>query len=245
MIDRHTLAWLGIVGVLLDLLGGLYLAYDLLGGRRGPLRALARAATYGIVFGACYTAGLFLPFGPVAGIGLGLLLGLEYGLRPGEHRVSLLFAVLRGGVFGVAGTLLHGPRFGLALGMGGAIGLVAVYHLLRFSVARDYSLEDVRRFRVEVATAQAVRAGVVAVAAALAGLVAGVGVVPAIAFAARLLVVSWATGTLVGSATPSVERWADRLPARQLGMVGALLIFLGLVIESVQFWVVIFDVAVR
>jgi hypothetical protein len=35
MIDKHTLAVVSIVGSSLDLLGALYLAYDLLGGERG------------------------------------------------------------------------------------------------------------------------------------------------------------------------------------------------------------------
>ena len=38
MIDKHTLALVSIVGSSLDVLGALYLAYDLLGGEHGPLR---------------------------------------------------------------------------------------------------------------------------------------------------------------------------------------------------------------
>ena len=50
-IDRHTLALISIVGSSLDVLGALYLAYDLLGGEHGPLRTLTRAITYGALFG--------------------------------------------------------------------------------------------------------------------------------------------------------------------------------------------------
>jgi len=38
MIDKHTIALISIIGCSLDLLGTLYLAYDLLGGEHGPLR---------------------------------------------------------------------------------------------------------------------------------------------------------------------------------------------------------------
>ncbi|MBJ7602740.1 MAG: hypothetical protein JF888_06040 [Candidatus Dormibacteraeota bacterium] len=134
MIGRYLLAWLGVLGVAFDLMGGLYLAYDLLGGPRGPLRTIMRAATYAVVFGAFYAAGLFAPFGPIAGAGLGILLGIEFGLRRGEA-VSLLFAVARGAVFGVAGWALNGARFGLLLGVCTAVGLLIAYRL-RFSVAR-------------------------------------------------------------------------------------------------------------
>jgi hypothetical protein len=43
-IDKHTLALISIVGSFLDVLGALYLAYDLLGGEHGPLRTLTRGA---------------------------------------------------------------------------------------------------------------------------------------------------------------------------------------------------------
>jgi len=44
--DHHTLAAISIGGSSLDVLGSLYLAYDLLGGQHGPLRLLTRAVTY-------------------------------------------------------------------------------------------------------------------------------------------------------------------------------------------------------
>jgi len=44
-IDRHTIALLSIIGTSLDVLGALYLAYDLLGGEHGPLRTLTRVVT--------------------------------------------------------------------------------------------------------------------------------------------------------------------------------------------------------
>ena len=47
--DHHTVAAISITGTSLDVLGSLYLAYDLLGGQHGPLRLLTRAVTYSIV----------------------------------------------------------------------------------------------------------------------------------------------------------------------------------------------------
>ena len=63
-IDRHTLALISIVGSSLDVLGALYLAYDLLGGEHGPLRTLTRGVTYGVLFGTGYG----LALGPVFGL---------------------------------------------------------------------------------------------------------------------------------------------------------------------------------
>jgi hypothetical protein len=53
-LDKHTLALISIIGSSLDVLGALYLAYDLLGGEHGPLRTLTRIVTYGALFGTGY-----------------------------------------------------------------------------------------------------------------------------------------------------------------------------------------------
>jgi len=55
--DHHTVAAISITGTCLDVLGSLYLAYDLLGGQHGPLRLLTRAVTYALVFGIGYGLG--------------------------------------------------------------------------------------------------------------------------------------------------------------------------------------------
>src|SRR5580700_8209863 len=71
-IDKHTLALISIIGSSLDVLGALYLAYDLLGGEHGPLRTLTRAITYGALFGAGYG----LTLGPVVGLATGVANGV-------------------------------------------------------------------------------------------------------------------------------------------------------------------------
>ncbi len=50
---RHDLIpVLSLTGVILDALGGLYLAYDLLGGKHGPLRTITKSVSYGVMFGS-------------------------------------------------------------------------------------------------------------------------------------------------------------------------------------------------
>ncbi len=66
--DHHAVAAISLAGICLDVLGGLYLAYDLLGGRKSaPLRLLTRMVTYSIVFGIGYALGLGLFFGIASG----------------------------------------------------------------------------------------------------------------------------------------------------------------------------------
>src|SRR6201987_6364524 len=104
--DHHTVAVVSITGTCLDVLGSLYLAYDLLGGHHGPLRVLTRAVTYSIVFGVGYGIGLGLFFGSAAGVTTGITLSIEFNRAArGLDHYSLfwgaLFSAPRGFRFGV------------------------------------------------------------------------------------------------------------------------------------------------
>jgi|SRR5215469_9610556 len=76
--NHHTVSAVSIIGTCLDVLGSLYLAYDLLGGQHGPLRLLTRAITYSVVFGIGYGIGLGLLFGIASGIATGITLSIEF-----------------------------------------------------------------------------------------------------------------------------------------------------------------------
>ena len=76
--DHHAVAAVSITGTCLDVLGTLYLAYDLLGGQHGPLRGLTRAVTYSIIFGIGWGLGLGLFFGLATGAATGVTLAIEF-----------------------------------------------------------------------------------------------------------------------------------------------------------------------
>src|SRR5690348_12488459 len=103
--DHHTVAAISITGTCLDVLGSLYLAYDLLGGQHGPLRLLTRAVTYSIVFGVGYGLGLGLVFGLAAGMTTGVTLAIELnraarGLDYYSLPLEGVFSAIRGFGFG-------------------------------------------------------------------------------------------------------------------------------------------------
>src|SRR3979411_2298397 len=104
--DHHPVAAVSIAGTCLDVLGSLYLAYDLLGGQHGPLRLLTRIVTYSVVFGIGYGLGLGLFFGVTSGVATGITIAIELH-RTGSKRdhYSLpweaLFSAIRGIGFGV------------------------------------------------------------------------------------------------------------------------------------------------
>src|SRR5712671_6224852 len=103
--DHHTIAAVSITGTCLDLVGSLYLAYDLLGGQHGPLRLLTRAVTYSIVFGIGYGLGLGLFFGIASGAATGITVAIELQRTArGQDHYPLyweaVFSAIRGAAFG-------------------------------------------------------------------------------------------------------------------------------------------------
>ncbi len=249
VINHHLLAWVSIVAVVLDMLGGLYLAYDLLGGEHGPLRTVTRAVTYGTYFAVIYGCCFGPAFGLVAGVGLGSLLGLEFAGLTGRHATStravpgsvLLFGLLRGAVLGVAAALAFGARYGLMFGPLSALGIVTAYRL-RFSPAADYETGVRPRFRWHVVEASAARGLAIGLAAIVAGVLTqgNRGILRGVAIGIAVTL----AGMILSTLSPFVEWWADHLPARRLGAFGAMLL-IGLGLSSLQYWVNVFDIPIR
>src|SRR6201987_3752139 len=117
--DHHTVAAVSITGTSLDVLGSLYLAYDLLGGQHGPLRLLTRIVTYSVVFGIGYGLGLGLFFGVASGTATGITLAIELNRAArGLEHYSLpwegVFAAIRGFAFGAGLSRMLGFGFAAA-----------------------------------------------------------------------------------------------------------------------------------
>src|SRR6202165_3850028 len=113
MIDRHTLAIISIVGSSLNVVGSLYLAYDLLGGEHGPLRTLTRLVTYGTLFGTGYGLVLGPVFGLASGLAHGITLAWEFS-RASRHQpkpgfgLDTAMSAIRGCGFGLGASYLYG-----------------------------------------------------------------------------------------------------------------------------------------
>src|SRR5438105_1115012 len=119
--DHHWVAAVSLVGISLDVLGGLYLAYDLLGGQHGPLRLLTRMVTYSIVFGIGYGIGLGFFFGLACGAASGITVALELHRIAGKHdhyrlRWEAVFSAIRGVAFGAGLYRTLGLAFAVAFG---------------------------------------------------------------------------------------------------------------------------------
>ena len=83
----RSIALLSLGGVVvLDALGGLYLAYDLLGSKRGPLRRLTRLLTNSAIFGLGYGITLGLAYGAAGALVSGPL--VDYELRRRARQIE-------------------------------------------------------------------------------------------------------------------------------------------------------------
>jgi len=246
--DSHTLALISLIGNTLDVLGAMYLAYDLLGGEHGPLRTLTRGVTYGILFGGGYGFALGPVFGIVAGLAHGITLAWEYS-RASEGRLKSGFwfesamSAIRGAGFALGTAYLYGGRFGITFGVLSTVGQAIAYRL-GIRPAADYQpathprITKLQFFAALNRTAGYTIAGYLSVLAAHQHVNAlGVGVRDGLAIG---LVTA-----LAGACTPFVEWTADHVPEKRMGVFGVGSILIGFALQSVQYWLVLLDVNVR
>lgn len=245
--DHHAVAAVSITGTCLDLLGTLYLAYDLLGGQHGPLRLLTRAVTYSIVFGIGYGLGLGLWFGLVAGIASGVTVSIEFNRAArGLNHYSLpweaLFAAIRGLAFTAGLYPMFGFEFAIAFGIIITLGQVVAYSR-GMRPATDYVVSR----RAHLTRRRFVGTIVRTIGYIITALICGVLVHRpdhAWSFAIRVgLVTGLATGIGI-TLNPFIEYYADNLPERRLGAFGIALIFCGFAMQSFQYWLALLDVRV-
>jgi hypothetical protein len=244
-LDHRTLAAIALSGTALNLLGGLYLTYDLFGGKHGPLRTLTRAVTYGVLFFLGYVVLLPVSFSILAALGTGTTLAIEFA-RAGRgtratRSAEALASVARSAAYGLGSAWLFGWRFGVTFGVLTALGQIAAYRM---------GFTPAMITRGQLAWSKHIL-GVVnrMIGYALAGLISAWLTHShdrtELLFSVGMGVALGAVSAALGFVVPIIEDWADRLPIRRLGIFGTFLIFLGFVVESVEHWVVLFDVPIK
>jgi len=236
VLDQRIILAVSLAGVALDALGGLYLAYDLFGSRYGLLRTLTRSVTYSFLCAACFWPLLGFWFGAFGVVVLGPLLALEHA-RHGKHGVetrgeALFFQTMRAVALGFAGWLTIDLRFGSSFGLVSGLALAALYGL-GLSPAHTYRKSRSPQLGARVILSAVARGAAIGVA----GLAGG-----AWAHEPNALKLGIEIGLVVGTLNalvltfgPIVEWWADSLSDRWLGGIGAILVVIGFLFQSLQY----------
>ena len=242
--DHHVIAAVSLAGISLDVLGGLYLAYDLLGGQHGPLRLLSRMVTYSVVFGIGYGLGLGLFFGIVSGAATGVTIAIELqrAARRRDHYGlgwEILFSAIRGLAFGAGLYSRVGLQFALAFASQITAGQAIAYWRgmrpgMDYTTSRHPRLTG-RQFRGSLIRT----AGYIATALLCSAMVSHIE--HPWRFAARVGLVTGAVTTVVTVVIPYIEYYADNLPARHLGAFGIWLVLAGFALQSIQYWVALLN----
>lgn len=246
--DHHTVATVSIAGSGLDVLGSLYLAYDLLGGQHGPLRLLTRAVTYSVVFGIGYGLGLGFFFGLTTGAATGVTVAIELSrmARRQDHYPLFwegVFSAIRGVAFGAGLYPYVGFRFAAAFGTLITLGQILAYSRgLRPSV--DYGPSRRPRLSRRQFWAAVVRTvGYITTALICSAFVQHLE--HPWLFALRLGMVTGLVTAAGNALGPFIEYFSENLPARSMGAFGIGLIFVGFALQSFQYWLAVMDVPIR
>lgn len=247
LMDHHTVAAVSLAGICLDVLGGLYLAYDLLGGEHGPLRLLTRMVTYSIVLGIGYGLGLGLLFGAAAGVASGITVAIELRrtARNQDHYPlawEAAFSAIRGLAFSFALYWIVGLRFAATFGVLVTAGQIFAYSRgMRPSL--DYASSRRPRIRRRHLWGAAARTAGYFIAALVCSIVVG-RFYQDWPFAIRVGLVTGFVTAVGMTITPFIEYYADNLPERRLGVFGIWLLLCGFTLQSFQYWVAILDIPV-
>jgi len=236
MVGARLIYLVSLSGVVLDGLGGLYLAYDLFGAERGLLRFLTTCITYGVVFLAGY--GLLLGgwFGLMGLVVSGPALATEHWRhqsgQPEPAWEKIIYAACRACSLGVAGWLSLNLRFGLGFACLGTLLLFGAYQI------SGAAGEQVRIFLRPKLSGRVIFSG------SSRGLALGLAATlsatllkepRAVALGIRVGIVVAVVSALAGTLGPSVEWWAQQLPPRRLGAYGAFLVLIGSILQTLQY----------
>jgi hypothetical protein len=207
--------------------------------------AVSIAGTYSLVFGIGYGLGLGLIFGVFAGVATGITLSIELNRAArGLDHYSLpweaLFSAIRAFAFGAGLYRSLGLEFAVTFAV-----LVTLGQVFAYSRGMRPAMEYIAFRRARLTRRQfwgtVVRTiGYIVTALICSALVRRVD--HAWAFAIRVGLVTGLVTGFGATINPFIEYYADNLPERRLGAFGIGLILCGFTLQSLQYWLALFDV---
>lgn len=244
LIDNYTSAIFSITGMTFDSVGGLYLAYDLLGGERGPLSRLTRCATYSFIAVLFYALTFNIKFGLICGVGMGSIIGWHLHMIASERAPSkfqlVLIALCRMLIIGVGTSMVVSKAAAIILGIAAFFGSLTMTKM-KFSPEHWYEASRKPSFSWRRLSLGLVIGTFFAAAAFLGETISGVSVQPALLIGLHLGLVMGIGTSLIAAIIPFVEWYADNLPPKRMGYIGAVMFLIGFVIQAMPSLLVVFS----
>lgn len=242
--DDHISAVVTIIGMTCDVMGGLYLAYDLLGGENGPLARLTKIVNYSVLLVLLFLITMGFKFALIVGIAFGTALGLHFDRAgrgiPDTDKFLLCTAILRGGAIAAAIWLKENHILGLVMGVL-VFGMSMLLPRLKISPTALYKSGK----KPQLSWKQVVIALVlmsVSIASGLIGASIAHGDAITIGFVLKFGLTFGFAIFVVSIVSPLIEWYSDNLPPQSFGTAGVMLFIIGFVIQSIPSFATIFDV---
>jgi hypothetical protein len=242
-LNPYTSAVISMTGMTFDSIGGLYLAYDLLGGERGPLSKITRIVTYSVLAVFFYAFAFNLKFALICGIGMGSIFGLQlYWIGAGKvvsHKMMVGISLARMVIMATGMSFLLPPVAALIVAVGSFMGSLFSQ---RLKVSPEYWYEASRKptFNVRRLGIGLILGCMVTMLVYLGDTLCGASDRLGVALHLGLTV---GVGTaMVATVSPFVEWYADNLPPRSMGYFGAVMFMVGFYIQSIPSVIVLLGV---
>jgi hypothetical protein len=203
--------------------------------------------TYSILFALGYGLGLGVLFGVASGLATGVTIALELNRtsQHGDHYTlpwEALFSAIRAAAFSAALYPQVGRNFAIVYALFLTGGQVAAYIWGLRPSLRYLPVQGMRVGRVFFVSTLLRTSGYIAAALICSVFVRHLD--HPWLFATRLGVVTGLVTAIGMGLSPHVEHYADHLPQRRMGVVGVGLMFCGFALQSLQYWLAVFDVRV-
>lgn len=241
--EPHFSAQLTLLGMACDVVGGIYLAYDLLGGEKGPLNTFFRLVNYSVLAVLIFCISLGPKFALPAGIGIGCAFGLHLENASRANKDSFLFLLKLGLIRAVGigtGVWINGfPKMAWLMA---AIVIVMSLLLPRMGIspAVVYQSEKKPQLKKKQLLIAGVLGGVAMTTALIGAAFTGQSMV--FQFAIRMGLTFACTTLIVTTLSPIIEWYADNLPPKTFGFIGAILFVVGFSIQALPSVAVMYDI---
>ncbi|MCW5822151.1 MAG: hypothetical protein KIT34_05070 [Cyanobacteria bacterium TGS_CYA1] len=241
--EPHFSAQLTLLGMACDVVGGIYLAYDLLGGEKGPLNTFFRLVNYSVLAVLIFCISLGPKFALPAGIGIGCAFGLHLENASRSNKDSFLFLLKLGLIraLGIGtGVWINGfPKMAWLMA---AIVIVMSLILPRMGIspAVVYQSEKKPQLKKQQLFIACVLGGVAMTTAFIGAAFTGQSMV--FQFAIRMGLTFACTTLIVTTLSPIIEWYADNLPPKTFGFIGAILFVVGFSIQALPSVAVMYDI---